>query len=459
MQSHIKEKKTIDLLLDASWVIPVKPAGCVLNNHAIAVCDGKIVALGTLQEMNAKFIPKEKVHLNGHALVPGFVNAHTHAPMTLFRGIADDIPLHDWLTKHIWPLEAKFLNEEFVRSGARLAVVEMLQGGTTCFNDMYFFPNIVGEVVSLAGMRAVLGLIVMKIPTIWAKDTTSYLSKGLEVHDAFSDNPMITTALAPHAPYTVDEAVLEQIKELSTQFDLPVHIHVHETQQEIAEAVNKTGERPLATLNRLGLVNKRLAAVHMTQLLSEEIEMLACSGASVLHCPESNLKLASGICPAPQLRAAGINVAIGTDGAASNNDLDMLGEMRTAAFLGKLKANNPIANSATEILHMATLGGACSLGLENQIGSLEQGKAADIVAIDLRGPDTQPVYNPISQIVYTATRGHVQDVWVAGHRVLQKGNLKTIDVMEVISETKTWQKHIQQHTSHAKYGTTSAQYF
>ena len=435
----------MDLMLSASWIIPVEPSGCVLEDHAIAVYKENIIALGTPQELNTKFIFKEKIHLDGHALIPGLINAHTHAAMTLFRGLADDVPLQKWLTEHIWPLESQCVGEDFVRTGTRLAVAEMLRSGTTCFNDMYLFPDIVGEVASAAGIRAVLGLIIIEMPTAWAKDSASYFSRGLEVQDAFKDNPLITSALAPHAPHTVSEQSLEQVRKLSIQLELPVHIHVHETQQEIAQAMHETGERPLARLARLGLVNKQLAAVHVTQLLSEEIEMLARSGASVLHCPESNLKLASGVCPVSQLRSHGVNIALGTDGAASNNDLDMLGEMRTAAFLGKLKADNAATNTAAEVLCMATLAGARSLGLDDRLGSLKPGKAADIVAIDLRGVDTQPVYNPISQIIYVATRGHVRDVWIAGHRVLQEGNLKRIDVAEVIQETKIWQKRIQNH--------------
>ncbi len=430
-------------MLSASWTIPVEPTECVLEDHAIAVHKGNIITLGNPQELDLKFTFKEKVHLDGHALVPGFVNAHTHAAMTLFRGLADDIPLQKWLTEHIWPLETQFVRENFVRTGTCLAVAEMLKSGTTCFNDMYLFPDIVGEVASAAGIRAILGIIIIEMPTAWAKDSASYFSRGLEVQSAFKDSPLITSALAPHAPHTVSEQSLEKVREISSQLDLPVHIHVHETQQEIAQAMHETKERPLARLAKLGLVNKQLIAVHATQLLPEEIEMLARSGASVVHCPESNLKLASGVCPVPQLRSSGVNTALGTDGAASNNDLDMLGEMRTAAFLGKLKAGKAVANTAMEVLYMATLGGACSLGLDDQLGSLKPGKAADIVAIDLRGVDTQPVYNPISQIVYTANSGHVRDVWIAGRRVLQEGNLKTIDIAEVKWETKIWQERIQ----------------
>ena len=431
-----------DLVLSASWIVPVDPAGCILEDHALAVRDGSIAALGAAAEIEALFSPRERVYLDGHALVPGFVNAHTHAAMTLFRGLADDLPLDVWLGEHVWPAEARFVDEAFVQAGTRLAVAEMLRGGTTCFNDMYFFPDVVGKVARDAGIRAVLGLIVLDMPSAWAGDRDSYFSRGLEVHETFRGDRLVTTALAPHAPYTVGDEAFDRIRELSERLDIPVHMHLHETPREVEDAVRKTGERPFARLSRLGLVNPRLAAVHMTELLPGEIEVLADRGASVLHCPESNLKLASGVCPVPHLAAAGVNVALGTDGAASNNDLDMLGEMRTAALLGKFAAGDATACPAAQVLHMATLGGARSLGLAHRIGSLEPGKSADAAAIDLRGPDTQPVYNPLSQIVYAATRGHVREVWVAGRRVVRNGVVETLDAAEAVREARQWQARI-----------------
>ena len=443
MEHREEHRKPADLVLSASWIVPVEPAGRVLEGHALAVRDGAIAALGPAAELDSKFSPRERLHLDGHALVPGFVNAHTHAAMTLFRGLADDLPLQTWLSEHIWPAEARFVDKGFVQAGTRLAAVEMLRGGTTCFNDMYFFPDAVGEVAREAGIRAVLGLIVLEVPTAWAPDPASYLSRGLEVHEAFRHDDLVTTAFAPHAPYTVGDEAFERVRDLSGEFDVPVHVHLHETAREVEEAVRETGERPFARLSRLGLVNRRLAAVHMTALLPDEIEALADRGASVVHCPESNLKLASGVCPAPRLAAAGVNVALGTDGAASNNDLDMLGEMRTAALLGKLGERDATASPAGQVLRMATLGGARSLGLGDRIGSLEPGKSADVAAIDLRGPDTQPVYHPVSQIVYAATRSHVRDVWVAGRRVVRGGEVQTLDAAEAVREAREWQARIR----------------
>ena len=443
MEPRTEQREPADLVLSASWIVPVEPAGRVLEGHALAVRDGAIAALGPAAGIDAEFSPRERLHLDGHALVPGFVNAHTHAAMTLFRGLADDLPLQTWLAEHIWPAEARFVDEGFVRAGTRLAAVEMLRGGTTCFNDMYFFPDAAGEVVREAGIRAVLGLIVLEVPTAWARDPASYLSRGLEVHEAFRDDGLVHTAFAPHAPYTVGDEAFERVRALSEELDVPVHVHLHETAHEVEEAVRETGERPFARLARLGLVNRRLAAVHMTELLPGEIEALAGLGASVAHCPESNLKLASGVCPVPRLTAAGVNVALGTDGAASNNDLDMMGEMRTAALLGKLGARDATASPAGQVLRMATLGGARSLGLGDRIGSLEPGKSADVAAIDLRGPDTQPVYHPVSQIVYAATRSHVREVWVAGRRVVRDGEVETVDAAEAVREARAWQARIR----------------
>ena len=439
----MSRKEPADLVLSASWIVPVEPAGRVLEGHALAIRDGLITGLDTVPAIDSAFAPRERAHLDGHALVPGFVNAHTHAAMTLFRGLADDLPLEVWLAEHIWPAESRFVDEAFVRAGTRLAVVEMLLGGTTCFNDMYFFPDVVGEIARGAGIRAVLGLIVLEGPTAWARDPESYLARGLEVHDAFGGDPLIGTALAPHAPYTVGDAAFERVGELSRRLAIPVHVHLHETRREVEDAVRDTGERPFARLSRLGLLDERLAAVHMTQLLPGEIGALAEAGASVLHCPESNLKLASGVCPVPSLSAAGVNVALGTDGAASNNDLDMLGEMRTAALLGKLATGDATANPAAEVLRMATLGGARSLGLGDRIGSLEPGKAADVVSIDLRGPDTQPVYHPVSQIVYAATRAHVRDVWVDGRRTVRDGRLETLDAGDAVAEARRWRERLR----------------
>jgi 5-methylthioadenosine/S-adenosylhomocysteine deaminase len=368
--------------------------------------------------------------------------------MSLFRGLADDLHLMDWLQNHIWPAESQWVNPEFVADGSRLAIAEMLRGGTTCFSDMYFFPDEVARVADNAGIRAVVGLIVIDFPTIWAANADEYLHKGIEVHDRYRHNPLITTAFAPHAPYTVGDGPLARVITYAEEMDIPIHMHVHETAHEVREAEANGGQRPLARLEELGLISPRFIGVHMTQLADEEIAQYALRGANVVHCPESNLKLASGFCPVQKLLAAGVNVALGTDGAASNNDLDMFGEMRSAALLAKAVAGDASALSASQALHMATLGGAKALGLDETIGSLEVGKAADITAVDLSALETQPVYHPISQLVYAACRDQVSDVWVNGQHVLKDRELTTLDQTRVLDKARTWARKIQAADEH-----------
>ena len=379
----IASMQCVDTLLNARWIIPVRPAGELLEDHALVINDGRIVEILPCATAHERYEALTTHTLDNHALIPGLVNTHTHAGMNLFKGMADDRPLMEWLESHIWPAETRWVGAEFVRDGTRLAVAEMLRSATTCFNDMYFFPDEVGKVASEAGIRAVLGLINIDAPTVWANTPDEYFAKGTDVHDRFRHDPLINTAFAPHAPYTVGDATLSRIAVLAEELDIPIHMHIHETLHEVEQAKCDTGMRPLKRLDQLGLLSDRLIAVHMTQLEPEEIMRVAECGAHVVHCAESNLKLASGFCEVDELLRAGVNVAIGTDGAASNNDLDMLGEMRTAAYLAKGVAKNAAALPASLALELATLGGAKALGLEAQTGSLEPGKCADLAAIDL----------------------------------------------------------------------------
>ena len=434
--------QSADTLISARWIVPVAPRGAVLEDHALVVADGRIVDLLPRREAAARYRAAEQVSLPTHALIPGLVNAHTHAAMTLFRGLADDLDLWTWLNRHIWPAETKWIDEAFVRDGTGLAAAEMLRGGTTCFSDMYFYPEVAGQVASDAGMRIVAGLIALDFPTGWAEGPDRYLEKGIEVHERFADDPLVRSAWAPHSPYTVSDGPLERIRELAEELDIPVHIHVHETAHEVESARAENGERPLERLDRLGLLGPRLIAVHMTQLEDGDFDHLAERGAHVVHCPESNLKLASGLCPVDRLLRAGASVAIGTDGAASNNDLSMFGEMRTASLLAKSVAGYPSVLPAAQALELATLGGARALGMEGSIGSLEAGKEADAVAIDLSPPETSPVYHPISQIVYSASTHQVSDVWVAGRRVLEDRRLLTIDEAAVRARAEEWRRRI-----------------
>lgn len=436
--------KSIDTLITARWVIPVEPHGVVHEDYAVAVDKGRIVELLPRAAASSRYSAGETVELARHALIPGLINAHTHAAMSLFRGLADDLPLMEWLQKHIWPAEARWVNPEFVRDGVELAAAEMLKSGTTCFADMYFFPEDAARTCQAVGMRAVVGLILIDFPTAYAQTPDDYLRKGITLHDDLRAAELVTTAFAPHAPYTVSDAPLTKLRTLNGELNLPLHMHVHETAHEVAEAMRATGERPLARLGRLGLLQPNLAAVHMTQLTDAEIELLAQTGVNVTHCPESNLKLASGFCPVHKLVKAGVNVALGTDGAASNNDLDMLGEMRTAALLAKGVAQEATALPAATALAMATLNGAKALGLEERVGSLKSGKAADLTAIDLAAPALQPVYDPISQIVYAAGREQVTDVWINGRRLLRDRRLTTIDEAAVLDKAARWHAKIRE---------------
>lgn len=433
----------IDSLICGRWVIPIEPDNTVFEHHAIAVNDGKILEILPTDDAISKYQAFDIQQLTQHALIPGLINSHTHASMTLFRGIADDLPLMDWLNNHIWPAENKWVSPEFVEDGSRLAIAEMIRSGTTCFNDMYFFADTTAETVIETGIRAVIGLIMIDFPTQWAKDPQEYFEKGLHVHDKFKHSPLIRTAFAPHAPYTVSDAPLRRIGTLAEELDIPIHMHIHETANEVDQSIEQHGKRPLERLYELGLLSNRLNAVHMTQLEQSEIELITKYGVHVVHCPESNLKLASGFCPVDQLNYSDTNVALGTDGTASNNDLDMIGEMRTAALLAKGIAGNSSALPARTVLRMASLNGARALGIDEVTGSLSIGKEADIVAIDLGQLETQPLFDPVSQIVYAAGRNQVTDVWVAGKQLLKTRELLTINEEQVKQSARTWQEKLK----------------
>jgi 5-methylthioadenosine/S-adenosylhomocysteine deaminase len=434
--------QSCDLLIEAGWVVPVEPHGVVLEDHAVVVKDGAILALLPIAEARTRFSAKETVSRPEAALLPGMVNAHTHNPMTLLRGVADDLPLMEWLQGHIWPIEGAVIGPEFVADGVSLAIAEMLRGGTTCCNENYFFPDVQAATYKRHGFRARVGLPVIDFPTAWAKSSDEYFDRAGEVHDQWRGDPLVAMTFAPHAPYTVSDANFERIRMLADQLDLPVHCHVHETAHETVESQQQHGQRPLARLDRLGLVNDRLIAVHMTQLNDAEIALCAERGVSVVHCPESNLKLASGFCPVGRLERAKVNLAIGTDGCASNNDLDMFGETRTAALLAKAVADDASAFDAASALRAATLGGARALGFETSVGSIEVGKQADLVCVDLGQLETQPLHHVISQLVYATGRHQVSDVWIAGHARLRSRELVDIDTTALIANARQWRTRI-----------------
>lgn len=441
-------QQRIDLLVHASWVVTCDSTQSIRQDHAIAVAKGRIVAILPSDSARAAYAAEQELNLTGHALMPGLVNAHGHAAMTLLRGAADDLPLHSWLQDYIWPLEGRWVDDDFVYQGTRLAIAEMLLSGTTCFADMYFFPNAAARAAIDCGIRAQLACPVIDFPTAWASHADEYISKATALHDQFRGHPLISIAFGAHAPYTVSDAPLVKIATFAEELDIPIHMHVHETAQELADAVEASGKRPLQRLTELGLISPRMLCVHATQLNDEERALLSANGTSVVHCPESNLKLASGFCEVAKLLEAGVNVALGTDGAASNNDLDMFSEMRTAALLAKAVAGDASALPAALALQMATLHGARALGLEDDIGSLETGKCADLIAINLQDMNMLPLYNPASQLVYSTNSRQVSHVWVAGQLLVDNGQLARLDVQALRTAVQSWQQRIAPETRH-----------
>lgn len=435
----------LDVLLLPTWLVPVEPAGVVLKEHGLGIRDGRIAFIGP-RAAALKLATHEVRELPGMLLGPGLINAHGHAAMSLFRGLADDLPLMTWLEKHIWPAEAKWVDEAFVRDGTDLAIAEQLKGGITCFSDMYFYPKVASDCVHNSGKRAQIAIPILDFPIPGASTADEAIRQGIELFGDLKHHPRIKITFGPHAPYTVCDDNLEKIRVIAEELDATIHMHVHETAFEVQQAVEQTGERPLARLGRLGLLGPRFQAVHMTQISEDDLALLVESNTSVIHCPESNLKLASGFCPVERLWQAGVNVAIGTDGAASNNDLDLLGETRTAAMLAKAVAGSATALDAHRALRMATLNGARAMGLENEIGSLEVGKAADIVAFDLSGLAQQPIYDPVSQLIYATGRDCVKHLWVAGKQLLDDRQLTRMDEHQLTATAIAWGQRISGHS-------------
>lgn len=435
-----------DRVISAGWVVPVIPRGVVYRDCAVVIAGERILELLPRAEAIRKHPAAKFLHLPDSLLMPGLVNAHGHAAMALFRGLADDMPLNTWLEQHIWPAEARWVSADFVADGTRLAIAEMLATGTTCFADMYFYPDVVATVARQARIRAQIAFPILEFATPWARDADEYLHKGLAVYDDNRGDPLLRVAFGPHAPYTVADATLERIATYTEELEASVHIHLHETAREVADAIATHGERPSARLHRFGLLSRTTQCVHMTQVDANDCELLATTGASVIHCPESNLKLASGFCPVHRLRSAGIAVALGTDGAASNNDLDLFGEMQTAALLAKGLSGDPSHLGAAEVIEMATLGGATALGLDDEIGSLEAGKAADMIAVAFTDPGAMPLYNPLSQLVYTGCGRRVSHAWVAGHCVLDGRAHQTIDLPALTARVREWRDRLAGNT-------------
>ncbi len=441
----------VQTLIHGKSIIPVNASAenssdknsRLLANCSIAIQNGRILDILPSSEAAKKYSSESTLDYDHHIIIPGLINAHTHAAMTLFRGLANDLHLMEWLENHIWPAEQKWVDEDFVQLGSQLAIAEMLRGGVTCFNDMYFFAETTAQVATKSGIRAHIGMILLDFPTQYAKDADEYFSKGLALHDQFKAHPLVKCTFAPHAPYTVSNATLERVAMLANELELPVHMHLHETQDEIAQSIEQFKARPLQRLHNIGLVNSGLLAVHMTHLEDQEINLLAETNTNVIHCPQSNLKLASGFCPVQNLREKNINVALGTDSCASNDDQDMLSEIHSAALLAKGVANNAAALPAYDALRCATINAAIALGVDQDTGSLEIGKSADLTIIDVNTLEAQPMYDPVGHVVYATQRNQVSDVWVAGKQLLSDRKLLTLDENEILAKTKEWNQKIK----------------
>jgi len=434
--------ETIDVVIDARWVIPMDPVESVLPDHSVVVSGGRIREVLPTADARIRYREAAHMQLGEHALIPGLINLHTHAAMTLLRGLADDRPLMDWLNNHIWPAEMRLVSPGFVEDGTLLACAEMLTGGVTCFNDMYFFPEAAARAVLRSGMRAALGMIVIEFGSPYAADAADYLSKGLAMRDDLKGEPLLSFCFAPHAPFTVSDASFDRIVTYASKLDVPVHVHLHETNDEIREGLAKHGSRPLRRFQERGLLGPSLIAVHAVHVLDEEISLLAAHGCHVAHCPSSNLKLASGIAPVARLAAGGVNIGLGTDGAASNNRLDVLAEMRLAALLAKGTSGDAAVLPAHAVLAMATINAARALGLESRIGSLTPGKAADMTAVDFSAPELVPCYDPVSHLVYAAGREHVSHVWVNGELLVDRGRLCHLDSAEIAAKATYWKDKV-----------------
>ncbi len=440
------EKQCVDSITYASFIIPVVPKGEILTDHAVVVKDGKILAIAPQQFCDENFYSNDNQIFESHVIMPGLINAHGHAAMTLFRGLADDLPLMEWLSDHIWPAEGKWVSEEFVYDGTKLAIAEMIRSGTSCFSDMYFFPEKAAKAAVEMGIRAQLCCPILDFPTAWGAGPEEYITKTMALHEQYRNNDSIQIAFGPHAPYTVSDAPLEKIKKLAIENKMQVQIHLHETQFEIDEALQHSGLRPIERLANIGLIGQDLSlqCVHMTALDEQDITILQNSNVHIIHCPESNLKLASGFCETDKLLKKNINVALGTDGAASNNDLDMFGEMRTAALIAKPVAKDASAFNAITAIEAATINGAKALSIDHLTGSLEPGKSADFIAIDLNKLNSRPSYNIHSDIVYSINSQQVSNHWIQGKQLLKNGKFVDIDESAILKNAQAWANKIQE---------------
>jgi 5-methylthioadenosine/S-adenosylhomocysteine deaminase len=423
-------------------VVTMDARGSLIEDGAVAVHRGRIVAVGRRADVERDFAGRETIEARGRVVMPGLVNGHTHVPMTLFRGLADDLDLNEWLTKYIFPAEAKNVTEDFVRVGTRLGLAEMIRGGTTTYCDMYYFEDAIADETAKAGVRGVLGETVIDFPVADNKTFAEALVYTEKFIEKWRGHALITPAIAPHAPYTVSEEHLKAVRDLSNRLRATIVIHVAETRKEVEDVTRDHGASPVAYLARIGFLYDRVIAAHTVHLTTDEIELLKRLGVGAVHNPQSNMKLASGVARVPEMLRADVSLGLGTDGAASNNDLSMWEEMDTAAKLHKLTANDPRVVSAREVLEMATIRGARALHLEKEIGSLETGKRADIVIVDLDDFNQIPMYNIFSHLVYATKANDVRHVIIEGRLIMQDRRLLTLNEKVIKAETVAFQKQI-----------------
>lgn len=436
-------KKNASIIISASWIFTSNSEGQLLSDYSIVIENDKIIDLVSQDKVFDEYEANDTYQLTDHILIPGLINTHTHAAMSLFKGFADDLPLQDWLNDYIWPAEKEFINSSFVKDGSILALSEMIKSGVTTFNDMYFFPDATAEAVKELGVRSNIGLVVLDFPTNYATDPEDYLLKGFEFRDKWRNEELITTSIAPHAPYSVSDEAFTLINTYSEELSINIHTHLHETQWEIEDSIEKYGITPVQRLNNLGIIGPSLMAVHCVHLNDQDIATLAKNKVSIVHNPSSNMKLGSGIADIAKMLKQNLNISLGTDSSASNNRLDIMEEMRLAALLIKGSTKSPESFSANEAIKMATINGAKALGLESIIGSIEKNKKADLVAIDLNSIENQPIYNPLTTLVYSSSRSDVSYVWIDGEIKLKDKKLVKIDEERIIQLAKKWQRKLK----------------
>jgi 5-methylthioadenosine/S-adenosylhomocysteine deaminase len=439
-----KRKSTVDLIIRGGTVVTMDGTRRVIDNGGVAVKSGRIVEVGKTADIDRRYAAREVVNATGKVVIPGLINGHTHVPMTLFRGIADDLDLQEWLTKYIFPAEAKNVTEDFVRVGTRLGLAEMIRGGTTTYCDMYYFEDAIADETFKAGMRGVLGETVIDFPVA---DNKTY-EEGLAYTERFirkwQGNALIVPAIAPHAPYTVSEVHLKAARALSDKTGAPIVTHISETKREVDDSLKAKGARPVDYLNRIGFLNDRVIAAHVVWPSEEELGLLKKLGVGIVHNPQSNMKLASGVAPVPEMLKNDLPVGLGTDGAASNNDLNLWEEIDTAALLHKLISRDPKVVPAAAAFEMATIRGARALHLDKEIGSIEKGKRADLVIVDLDDLNQTPYYNIYSDLVYAAKASDVRTVIIEGRVVMRDRRLLTLNEETIKADARRYRERIIQ---------------